>query len=176
MNKFIKILLISLIVLTTYSCNYKKIDQRERPTDPKERRRQAVDEGRGFGLSGLMKNRSTNYEFSTANPLWRASLETLEFIPLNTVDYSGGTIISDWYSEGNASGKESLKISVRFLSNEIRSDSLRIIVHKKICSTETSCRTSLLANNSKVINELRSVILRKASTFEKESKQKIKKK
>ena len=41
----------------------------------------------------------TTYEFSTSNPMWRASLEVLDFIPLSTVDYSGGMIITDWYSE-----------------------------------------------------------------------------
>ena len=78
---------------------HQKVDQRERPTTAEERRRQAVDEGRGIGIGSLTKRRSTTYEFSTSNPLWRASLETLDFLPLNTVDYSGvqllpiGTVI-----------------------------------------------------------------------------------
>ena len=65
-----------------------------------------------------MMNRKgkTNYEFSTSNPMWRASLETLDFLPLTTVDYSGGMIITDWYSDNN-SQSESIKISVRFLSS-----------------------------------------------------------
>ncbi len=33
--------------------------------------------------------------------LWRASLEILDFIPLTTVDYSGGIIITDWYNDKN---------------------------------------------------------------------------
>ena len=65
--------------------------------------------------------------------MWRASLETLDFLPLTTVDYSGGMIITDWYSENN-NNNESIKITVRFLSNEIRSDSLKLIVHKKNCN------------------------------------------
>ena len=51
--------------------------------------------------------------------MWRASLETLDFIPLSTVDYSSEMIITDWYNDNN-SIDESLKISVRFMSNEIR--------------------------------------------------------
>ena len=109
----------------------------------------------------------TTYEFSTSNPLWRASLETLDFLPLSTVDYSGGIIITDWYSENN--NQESIKITVRFLSNEIRSDSVKIIVHKKNCSKNLICSTNIVSNNI-ISDELRASILKKASLFEKESK------
>ena len=101
--------------------------------------------------------------------MWRASLETLDFLPLITVDYSGGVIISDWYSEGN--NNEAIKLTIRFLSNEVRSDSLKIIVHKKICDKNLNCRTSV--SQSKLIkDELRSTILRKAALLEKSSKKK----
>ena len=66
--------------------------------------------------------------------MWRASLEIIDFIPLTTVDYSGGIIITDWYSD-NQNFNESIKITLRFLSNEIRSDSIKIIVHNKKCKT-----------------------------------------
>ena len=46
----------------------------------------------------ILGGSKTTYEFSTSNPMWRASLEVLDFIPLSTVDYSGGMIITDWYS------------------------------------------------------------------------------
>ena len=49
-------------------------------------------------------------------------------MPLQTVDYSGGMIVTDWYGENN---KETIKISIRFLSNEIKTESLKIIAHKK---------------------------------------------
>ena len=120
------------------------------------------------GLVGKARG-GTNYEFSTSNPMWRASLETLDFLPLTTVDYSGGVIITDWYSDGNK--KESIKITLRFLSNEIRSDSLKIIVHKKICNNDLNCSTSLVSS-SVIKDELRSTILRKASLFEKAGKNK----
>ena len=98
----------------------------------------------------------------------KVSLELLDFLPLSTVDYSGGVIISDWYSDNS---NESIKISVRFLSNEVRSDSLKIIVHKKKCSSSQNCTTTL-QKNSKIIDELRRSILSKADTFEKEKKKK----
>ena len=171
MKKIINFLLILVITLTTYSCGgFKKVDQRSRPTDPEERRRQAINEGRGTGINDLFNRRgSTNFEFSSSNPMWRASLETLDFLPLITVDYSGGVIISDWYSEGG--NNDAIKLTIRFLSNEVRSDSLKIIVHKKNCSSNQDCKIALI-NNSTLVNELRSSIVRKAAVLEKENKNK----
>ena len=135
MNKFdlkrplIVILLAFSLILQ--SCGVvKKVDQRQMPDGADAKARKNIEEGKGVSIGGLVNRRgSTNYEFSTSNPMWRASLEILDFLPLATVDYSGGMIITDWYSESNSD--ESIKITVRFLSNEIRSDNLKIIVHKK---------------------------------------------
>ena len=153
---------------------HKPVDLRKEPLDPDARARRNIEEGRGISLGNLGSSKTT-YEFSTSNPMWRASLETLDFIPLTTVDYSGGMIITDWYSD-SSNNRESLKISVRFLSNEIRSDSLKIVVHKKNCQVSDSCAVSLLPNNSKLNTELLSVILRKASLLQKDSKKKPTKK
>ena len=150
----------------------KKVDTREVPIKGSERARKNVEEGGGVSLKGIMSGRGTNFEFSSSNPMWRASLEILDFLPLSTVDYSGGMIVSDWYT-GDTSN-ESIKISIRFLSNEIRSDSLKIIVHKKKCSSNQTCKTILL-NNSKISQEIRGTILTKAAELEKESKDKKKK-
>ena len=89
-------------------------------------------------LFGKDKDKNTNFEFNTSNILWRASLKTLDFIPLATVDYSGGIIITDWYSEGK-SNKEQIKIQIRFFSTELRSESIQVISYKKICETNNEC-------------------------------------
>ena len=169
------IIIIPLIIFFT-SCSYLKKDKDELSMaglTSEEKRRKNIEEGRGAGLAGLVGEGRTTYEFSSSNPMWRASLETLDFIPLNTVDYSGGMIITDWYSE--SSNAESLKITVRFLSNEIRSDSLKIIVHSKNCSPTNNCKISLL-DGSKIQQELNSVILTRAASLEKENKKPKKKK
>ncbi|MEC7168878.1 MAG: DUF3576 domain-containing protein [Pseudomonadota bacterium] len=149
----------------------KPVDLKNEPLDPDERARRNIEQGRGISI-GNLGNKKTTYEFSTSNPMWRASLETLDFIPLTTVDYSGGMIITDWYSEGNNINNETLKITVRFLANEIRADSLKVIVHKKKCSSSNNCKTVLLPETSTIKTELLSVILRKAALIEKESKNK----
>ena len=172
MPKFFNILFIFLAsIFLLFSCGQKFGDARKNPTNALERARKNVEEGRATSLGGLIGNRGTNYEFSSSNPLWRASLEILDFLPLNTVDYSGGMIISDWYSD--SSNNESLKITIRFLSNEVRSESVKIIVHKKNCSSNQNCKIVLM-NNSTLVNELRSSIMRKAAILEKDSKKKKK--
>ncbi len=169
--KFLLIILLSVTMLT--SCQAfkpKKVDTREVPIKGDDRARKAIEEGGGVSLKNVLnKRRGTNFEFSSSNPMWRASLEILDFLPLSTVDYSGGMIVSDWYT--GESSNEAIKISIRFLSNEVRSDSLKIVVHKKKCSENQSCRTQLL-NNSKISEELRVTILKKAAELEKEKKKK----
>ena len=161
---------ITFLILS--SCGiYKPVDARKQPQQAKDKARKNIEEGRGVSLKGIMSNKGTNYEFSSSNPMWRASLEILDFLPLNTVDYSGGMIISDWYSGDNSD--DSIKISIRFLTNEVRSDSIKIIVHKKKCSGNQACKIALL-NNSKISQELRGTILKKAAQLEKESKNKKK--
>ena len=175
MTNFIKISLIVLLTFSLSGCGgFKKVDLRKTPINMQERAKKNVKEGKGASIQGLIGgNRNTNYEFSTSNPMWRASLEILDFLPMTTVDYSGGMIISDWYTD-NDKNNESIKISIRFLSNEVRSDSIKIIVHKKTCQSNQNCKVSLL-NNSKISQELRSTIIRKAAIFEKNGKTKKKK-
>jgi len=115
--------------------------------------------------------KGTNYEFSSSNPMWRASVEILDFLPFSVVDYSGGMLITDWYSEDN-NNNSSLKITVRFLSNEVRSDSLKIIVHEKKCVSNNNCAVKIL--NTKIKEELLTSIVKRAATLEKESKTKKK--
>ena len=162
-----------LIFFFLLSCSIPEFAKPSKTTvDPslsaKDKARKNVDEGRGVSLGDMIGGgRSTNYEFSTSNPLWRASLSTIDFMPLSTVDYSGGIIITDWYSDTQNLG-ESIKITVRFLSNEIRSDSLKIIVHSKQCATIDNCEINEI--DSQIKFELTKSILTKAALLEKESK------
>ena len=174
MPRFFNILIIFIASILLFSnCGQKFGDARKTPINAQERARKNIEEGRGVSLKGIVGGRGTTFEFSSSNPMWRASLEVLDFIPMATVDYAGGMIISDWYSDSNKSN-ESIKITLRFLANEVRSDSLKVIVHKKACSSNQSCRITLL-KNSKIDEELRSSILKKAALLEREDKDKKKK-
>lgn len=167
--KRINLLLISfLIFISISSCGiYKKVNTREVPVNAQERARKAVDEGKGIGIKNLIGGKNNNFEFSSSNPMWRASLEVLDFLPLSNVDYSGGVIISDWYSISDSTN-DSLKISLRFLSNEIRSDSIKVTVFIKNCKSINNCTIS--KKESKIEKELIKSILTKASEIEKKDK------
>tara|TARA_B100001057_G_scaffold3113_1_gene2825 strand:+ start:589 stop:1188 length:600 start_codon:yes stop_codon:yes gene_type:complete len=161
------ILLLITTLLTQTACQAlkpKKVDAKEFPPDPRERVKKNIEEGRGFRLMGGDKG-GTNYEFASANPLWRATLDTLDFMPLVSANYSGGIVVTDWYSENNTPN-ESVKISVRFLTNEIRSDALDINVFLKKCSENlTNC--SISKNNNDLVADLNLNILKKASKYQK---------
>ena len=167
-KKNILILLSILILLTQTGCEAlkpKKVSAKDFPPDPRKRVEKNINEGRGFRVMGGSQ-KGTNYEFASANPLWRATLDTLDFMPLASANYSGGIVITDWYSENN-SPNESVKISVRFLTNEIRSDALDINVYLKKCS-ENSNNCSISKNNNDLVADLNLSILKKATKYKKE--------
>ena len=134
------IILVGIGLITSLnSCGiYKPVDARKVPANVDERIKKNLEEGKGWTFDGMGKGKGTNYQFASSNPMWRATLEILDFLPLANVDYSGGIITTDWYNEGTASD-ESIKITVRFLSNEVRSDGIKIIVHKRICNIQQNC-------------------------------------
>ena len=115
------------------------------------------------------KSKGTTYEFATSNELWRASLDTLDFMPLSSVNYSGGIIITDWYSDGN-NLDESVKISIRFLTNEVRADALDIKVFYKKCNQVANCKIE--QKTGSLVAELKKEILSKAAIYKKQSKDK----
>ena len=157
-----------VILLTQSAWNAikpKKVSAKDFPPDPRERVKRNIEEGKGFRIMGGNKS-GTTYDFASSNPLWQATLDTLDFMPLVSANYSGGIVITDWYSENN-SPTESVKISVRFLSNEIRSDALDIDIFLKKCSQNlTNC--SISKNNNDLAGNLNLSILKKAVKYEKE--------
>ena len=166
--KRILFLLTGIIILGFLnSCGiYKPSDARIVSPNSKERVKKNLEEGKGFSIGkALGGSGGTNYQFASSNPMWRATLEILDFLPLSNVDYSGGIIITDWYNEGTAFD-ESIKITIRFLTNEIRSDGLRIIVHKKRCSIDQNCQITKIS--SALEEELQVAILKKAILYERE--------
>ena len=145
-------------------------DARKSPPDPKLRVKRNMEQGKGFRLmDGLKKGGSTNYQFASTNELWRASLDVIDFMPLSSVNYSGGIIVTDWYSN-NEDGNESVKISIRFLTNEIRSDALNIKVFKKVCKVNNNCKIS--ESSEELIKELKKKILKTAKIYETAKKDK----
>ncbi|WP_440672754.1 DUF3576 domain-containing protein [Candidatus Pelagibacter sp. HIMB1715] len=169
------LLFITILSICLVGCNGKLPggDARKFPADPELRVKQNLEEGRGFRLSEFGNNNSGTFEFASSNELWRASLDVVDFMPLLSVNYSGGIIITDWYSSEENSN-EYIKISIRFLTNEVRSDALDIKIFNKKCNSNLiSCKIS---QNESILNiELKKEILKKASVYKKENTEKNKK-
>ena len=171
--KFIIISILASLLIILNSCSsrgkfWDPADAREFPAEPEARVQKNLEEGRGFRIMDLNKKEGGgSFEFATSNALWRATLDTLDFMPLATANYSGGLIITDWYSENNTQ-KESVKISVRFLDNEVRVDALDIKVFQKKCLSFDSC--SISENKGVLIAELKKKILQKAAIYDVEIK------
>ena len=143
--------------------------------NPDKKAREFADKGGGiFGdINKTGKNSGGgSFEFASSNVLWRATLKSLDFLPMLNADYSGGIIIYDWYSQTN-NPKEQIKISVQFLNNELRSDSIKIIAHKKICETAVSCSNSTLDQN--FANSIKDSIIASARILKIEEAKKEKK-
>ena len=166
--KILKILGVVLLIFALNSC--KGGDARKNPPNPDARVKKNLEEGKGFRLDNAFKGSgSTNFEFASSNELWRASLDTIDFMPLTSVNYSGGIIITDWYSDGD-NLNESVKISIRFLTNEVRIDALDIKIFYKKCNQVVNCK--ITQKTGSLVAELKKTILKKATVYKKEKKDK----
>ena len=164
-SNLIKLILPILFLSLITSCGiYRPSDAKKVSPNVDERVQQALEEGRGFRLGKGFGKKGTNFEFASSNELWRASLEVLDFLPLSNVDYSGGIIITEWYNEGT-SNDEAIKITIRFLSNEIRADGLSVIIHKRVCNKFQQCTTAKI--KSTLEEEVKLAILKTATLIEK---------
>ena len=182
MSRFFKIWAFILVPIVLISCKgpdgkFKLPggDARKTPADPAKRVEQNLKEGRGFRLSGedgFFSNRGGGvYEFATSNELWRASLDTIDFMSISNVDYAGGLIITDWYSEGNP--QEAVKITITFLTNEVRSDALKIDIRKRDCNQNNQCVIKKI--ESDLDNQIKDKILKKAAIYKKDLDEILKK-
>ena len=172
-NRFKLIGFFTTILIFLNGCNGKLpgADARKFPADPEKRVEKNLSEGRGFKLSEqFSKTRGGVFEFASSNSLWRASLDVIDFMPLSSVNYSGGIIITDWYSENN-NQNESIKISIRFMTNEIRSDALNIKVFNRKC-LESLLDCKITEIDGVLVTELKREILKQAVMYKKMSEDK----
>ena len=162
----IKLIILFIIIATLSACGGKLgADARKTSPDPKARVKKNLEEGKGFRVNDLRKKSGTTFEFASSNELWRASLDVIDFMPLATANYNGGIIVTDWYSEDQKIG-ESIKITIRFLTNEVRSDAINVKVFYKKCRTVLDCEIN--ETDGKIKNELTKSILKKAAIYKKQ--------
>ena len=166
-------LLCTMLVLFS-GCNGKfpGADARKFPDDPAMRVKKNLEEGRGFRVNDVFSNKQSGgtFDFANSNELWRASLDVIDFMPLSSVNYSGGIIITDWYST-NENQNESIKISIRFLTNEIRSDALNIKIFTRKCELNLN-NCTFTETNKVLVSELTKEILKKAALYKQQGEKK----
>ena len=174
--RLIKILILLQLIISLNSCGplaYKKVDARKVEWDPQKRVAKNLEEGRGLKLFDNERKLGTNYEFASSNELWRATLDIINFMPLTTANYSGGIIVTDWYSD-NQNLNENIKITIRFLTNEIRSDALDLKIFYRNCDTSNKCK--IIEKEGNLSKELKKEILKKATAYQQQAKDKKDKK
>ena len=151
-------LLLALVLSSCGAFKYERADVKDSPINDADKRAKNIAEGRG--ITGPKLNKSGVFNFATSNPMWRASIEVLDFTPLVSADYGGGILITDWYSDQNSS-KDAYKITVVFLSNEIRADGLSVLIYNRTCNEINKCKISKV--DSKLSEEIKVAILKKSA-------------
>ena len=167
--------LITFAIFLLNSCGfYKRSDIKDNPVNVDERVKKNIEEGRGFRF-GKGATRGGDFDFASSNPLWRGAVDVFDFVPLTNASYSGGIIITEWFSSENTAENTNreLKLTIRFMSNEIRADAIKVLVFEKLCAQNNNCKTKKI--KSKLEGELKLAILKKAALFEKDDFKKYKK-
>ena len=162
--------LIKFIILITFtsfflnSCGlYKRSDIKDNPVNVDERVKKNIQEGRGIRF-GRGATRGGDFDFASSNPLWRGAIDVMDFVPLSNASYSGGIIITEWFSSENTNRE--LKITIQFMTDRIRADAIKVLVFEKTCTTENNYKTKKV--KSKLEGELKIAILKKAALLEKD--------
>ena len=172
--RFMKKISLIIVILTLFlsSCGiYKYSPVKDDDYDVQKRVKRNIEEGKGISF-GKGKNKGGTFDFASSNELWRASIETLDFVTFANASYSGGILITDWFnsnSEEDIKDKKKKKITIRFLSNEVRADGLKIIIHERICpnSSATSCAITKIKSN--IESEIKLAILKRATELKKKT-------
>jgi len=160
--KFVKKILLITSILLIASCAGKEKEEESTVIKKKRINPNVRERALGANTDGIFFNKdkggSGTFEFATSNPLWRASLEVLEFMPLQALSYSGGLISTDWYSKGSLD--ESIKIAVRFNSKELAISSFTVVSYKKICTNGNNCK--IIDGSTEFNSTIKSQIINKA--------------
>ena len=172
-NITIKFALLLMILINLNSCGiYRPVSAKDYPPEPEKRIQKNLQEGRGFQVLGGNK-KGGDFDFATSNEMWRASLDILDFMPLTSADYGGGLIITDWYSESKSD--EAIKVTIRFLSPEIRADGLEISIHQKKCEINNLSNCTVQKLDTKLAEEIKLAILKRAVQIDKKITEKKRK-
>ena len=162
--KKISLIIVILSLFLTGCGIYKYSPVKEDDYDVEKRVKRNIEEGKGISF-GKIRNKGGTFDFASSNELWRASIEVLNFVTFTNASYSGGILITDWFNSDTGDGNKDIKITIRFLSNEIRADGLEVDLHQRVCDDQNknSCKITKITSN--IQNEIKLAILKRATIF-----------
>ena len=164
-KRILQITLVFMLFSYLNSCGiYRPVDARKVSPNSDERVKQNIKEGKGINFGNMMGKKGGDFQFASSNEMWRATISILDFVPLSNVDYGGGIIVTDWY-KNSKTDKDSIKLMIQFLSNEIRADGIKVSIYKRECKSENNCVSNLLSSN--LNQEIKLAILKKAALIKK---------
>lgn len=156
LKKLFKTILVLGLIATLNSCADKDpVTGKKILREPNLNKRLEKEEGFIFG------KKQGGVALAGSNVMWKATLEVLDFIPIENASYTGGLISTSWYS--GKSSKESIKFNIKFYSDEISPNSIKILNFKKICDQNNNC--SIVKGSEKINQQLKNKILEKTREF-----------
>lgn len=134
---FVPALLLGFVLalpLAACDADSENIDAGNYPKTEKDRRKERIGKLTGDGL--VLGGSDESGSNAGSNPLgvnsflWRATLDTLAFMPLASADPFGGVVLTDWYEDPKATG-ERFKVNALILDRQLRADSIKISVFRQ---------------------------------------------
>jgi hypothetical protein len=145
------------------ACSSVETDSKNYPMSNEDARR--AERGKIFGDEGLTLFGGSKDDdkkgggLGVNSFLWRASLDTLSFMPITQADPFGGVILTDWFEDPAAKG-ERFKVNVTILDDRLRSDGIRVAVFKQTLDETNTWRDSAVTKQTGI--DLENAILTRA--------------
>ena len=131
MQKIIVKTLLIISAMLLVACSGVTVTREETPVQKRQRESQSLltgQAGRGINLNQALGGSQSGAALPVNALLWRASIDTLSVVPLNSIDTYSGTIISDWYKNPE-NPNQRIKIALFVLDQELRSDAIKAEVY-----------------------------------------------
>lgn len=163
----LKILFLVLSTLLIANCGGGKAveDKSQYPMNPEDARKLRNGKLTGedgwnlFGGDDSKAGEGGNSPIGVNSFLWRASLDTLSFLPIASADPFGGVILTDWYSDPNAPS-ERYKVTTLILGRALRTDGVKVTVFKQSKDSDGNWRDEPV--NAELGRKLEDTILTQA--------------
>jgi len=170
---FAKYTVISAIVLTLGACDsidVKSPDTFKRPNDKWQNYQNGEsvfgEGGLTFGGEDKKQQGQGGTGIGVNAYLWRATLDTVSFMPLASADPFGGVILTDWHSASNAPN-ERFKLNIYILDQALRADAIRVAAFRQLKNASNEWQA--VEMDPKAVTDIENAILTKARQLRSES-------